>query len=240
MQVANTFMVPEIEAIMALDTILTIVDVEQFPELIRGKMAPLARLQVRDADMVVLNKVDLVNAKGLETTRSLVNQITPRVRILEARHGQVALDLIMGSGLHEAGGVQHKNGSDTPIVHLHDVPFVTWHWASDMPLSLPRLRSLIETLPDTIYRLKGIAYLEELPSHRIVLQMVGKRYNIGDTEPWGKHPPRSEIVMIASQNGLDRDALQLAFDDCIGTGDESQSHILRLRRLLEMDDAERR
>ena len=65
--------------------------------------------------------------------------------------------------------------------------------------------------------------------------MVGKRYNIGDTEPWGALRPRSEIVMIASQDGIDSDSLLQAFDDCIGTGDESQSPILRLARLLATD-----
>jgi hypothetical protein len=44
--------------------------------------------------------------------------------------------------------------------------------------------------------------------------------------------------MIASHNGIDRDALQRAFDGCIGDGDESQSPILRLTRLLAMDTRE--
>lgn len=62
--------------------------------------------------------------------------------------------------------------------------------------------------------------------------MVGKRYNIGDTEPWGNQPPKTEIVMIASQNGINQDALQHAFDNCIGNGDETQSFIFRLSRFL--------
>jgi Cobalamin synthesis protein cobW C-terminal domain len=82
---------------------------------------------------------------------------------------------------------------------------------------------------------KGLVYLEELPSHQVVLQMVGKRYHIGDTEPWGSLTPRSEIVMIASYDGIDSDALQGAFDGCIGDGDESQSPMLRLTRLLAAD-----
>ena len=233
-QVANTFMVPEIESMMALDTILAVVDAEQFPGLLQGDLASLARLQVQDADMVVLNKVDLVAAEELEMTRALVREVVPRVRILETTHGHVPLNLIMGNGIH-AASVRHANASQVQVGHLHDHPFSTWHWTSDMPLSLPRLRSVIETLPDTIYRLKGIVYLEEFPSHQVVLQMVGKRYNIGDTEQWGALPPRSEIVMIASQAGINNDMLQRVFDGCIGTGDESQSPILRLTRLLATD-----
>jgi hypothetical protein len=44
--------------------------------------------------------------------------------------------------------------------------------------------------------------------------------------------------MIGSQDGIDQDALQRAFDDCIGSGDESQSPILRLNRFLAMESEE--
>ena len=232
-QVANTFMQPEIERIMALDNVITVVDAEQFPGLLRGEMATLARMQVQDADMIVLNKVDLVDSKELAAVKTQLHDVAPRLRILEATHGRIPLDLMMGSGIHPVSSVRHTT-------EFHNHPFSTWHWTSDKPLSLPRLRSVIETLPDTIYRLKGLAYLEEFPSHQVVLQMVGKRYNIGDTEPWGLQPPRSEIVMVASQNGIDRDALQRAFDGCIGTGDESMSPILRLNRFLAMESGERK
>ena len=230
-QVANTFMLQEIENIMGLDNVITVVDAEQFPKLTQGEMAPLARLQVRDADMVVLSKVDLVNDKDLVAVKALVREIAPGTRILEANHGCVPLDLIMGSGIHAA----KARPWDPFRSHGHH-PFDNWHWTTDRPLSLPKLRSAIEKLPESIYRLKGIVYLEELPSHQVVLQMVGKRYNIGDTEPWGALTPVSEIVMIASHDGIDKDALQRIFDGCIGTGDASQSPILRLTRLLATDN----
>ena len=229
-QVANTFMLPEIEHMMALDNVITVVDAEQFPKLIQGEMAPLARLQVRDADMIVLNKVDLVNEKDLVAVTDLVREVTPGARILEAHHGCVPIDLIMGSGSHAATGRPWD-----PFRSHRQHPFATWHWTTDRPLSLPKLRSAIERLPESIYRAKGIVYLEELPSHQVVLQMVGKRYHIGDTEPWGALTPQSEIVMIGSHDGIHNDTLQHAFNDCIGSGDESQSPILRLARLLATD-----
>ena len=236
MPVANTFSSPEIEKIMALDSILTVVDAEQFPEILKGEMSSLARLQVRDADILILNKVDLVDAKTLESTKSLVRNIAPGTRMLESTLGIVSLNLITGMGLHTI------SKKDEPAIHnkhshQHEHPFSTWQWTSDLPLSFPKLRLLIENLPATIYRLKGIAYVEEMPSHQVEVQVVGKRSNIGDTELWADNSRQSEVVMIASKNGIDQDAMQRAFDDCIGTGDESQSPILRLRRLLEMDTA---
>ena len=234
-QVANTFMVPEIERLMALDAVVTIVDAEQFPATMQGEMASLARTQVEDADMIVLNKVDLVNHKELKAVKSLLQIVAPRLRILEATDGQVALNLMMGNGIHSVSRAQDVTSSHGQAGHRTGPSFSTWHWTSDMPLSFPRLRSAIEALPDTVYRAKGIVHLEELPSHRIVLQMVGRRYDIGDTEPWGEQSPRTEIVVIGSKDGFDKDALQRAFDDCIGSGDESMSPILRFNRFMAMD-----
>ena len=143
-------MLPEIERIMALDNVITVVDAEQFPGLLRGEMATLARMQVQDADMIVLNKVDLVDSKELAAVKTQVHDVAPRLRILEATHGRIPLNLMMGSGIAARSVVlRHID------VNSHNHPFSTWHWTSDKPLSLPRLRSVIETLPDTIYRLKG-------------------------------------------------------------------------------------
>ena len=44
--------------------------------------------------------------------------------------------------------------------------------------------------------------------------------------------PRSEIVLIGGRDGIDPEILQSAFDACIGTGDESQSPVLRLVKKL--------
>lgn len=113
-------------------------------------------------------------------------------------------------------------------------PFSSWHWTSGLPLSLPKLQNVIESLPETVYRAKGTVHLEELPTHQVAMQMVGKRYDLCDTERWGTVEPRSEVVLIALQDGLDADELRRRFEDCIGTGDESRSPVLRLTRRLDL------
>jgi hypothetical protein len=90
----------------------------------------------------------------------------------------------------------------------------------------------LEQLPETVYRCKGVIYLEEIPIARYVLQMVGKRYYLDESGLWGNELPRSEIVLIGGRKRIDPDKLLRAFDACIGTGDDSQSPILRLVRKL--------
>ncbi|MEM4204541.1 MAG: GTP-binding protein, partial [Candidatus Methanomethylicaceae archaeon] len=53
--IALTFMLPELRPYVVVDSILTVIDCEQLPSL-EGENAILADLQIRSADMVVLNK----------------------------------------------------------------------------------------------------------------------------------------------------------------------------------------
>jgi G3E family GTPase len=231
--VLNTFLETDLGAIFSLSSALAVVDAEQLPRL-PGEMADLARVQIQAADIVVLNKVDLVSAGELADVKQKVHDLRPGSRILEASHGQVPMELIFETG-SSASATPRGAGLPDRAEHPREHPFTAWAWSHDQPLSLPKLRSVLETLPDGVYRAKGIVHVEEMPAYRYVMQMVGKRYHLDETGPWGSEPPRSEIVMIGSRDGIDGEALQQAFDACVGTGDESRSPVLRLARKLGLD-----
>jgi G3E family GTPase len=194
-------------------------------------MADLARVQIQAADIVVVNKVDLVSAEDLSGVKKQVHEITPGSRIIEVTQGRVPLELIFADA-YRPSRTPRRGDSHDHDDRPHRHPFATWGWTSDRPLSLPRLRSTLETLPDTVYRCKGIVYLEDLPAFRYVLQMVGKRYHLTEIDRWGEEFPRSEIVLIGGRDGINAEALQRDFDGCIGSGDETQSPVLRLVRKI--------
>lgn len=93
--IANTFLLPELQRMLSLDSILCVVDSEQFSKL-SGESAALAELQVEAADIVVLNKTDLVDGESLAAIRSSIRAISARSQMLEAHHGRVPLSLILG------------------------------------------------------------------------------------------------------------------------------------------------
>ena len=215
----------------------------------------LALDQIAAADIVVLNKVDLVAAEELEDVKTnLMRRIVPRMklrkvslnvvdiqtdltrrnlpeaRILEVTYGQVPLELVLGVGRYEPEHLHRRAERDVHVhgveeEHVHDdgrhhdhsdhtLVFSTWSWTADKPLSLKALRGVFEELPNTIYRAKGVIHLHDMPDNRMILQMVGKRASLTLAAEWGHEPPRTQIVMIASQGGLDVEALRSQLEAC--------------------------
>jgi G3E family GTPase len=238
-EVILTFDDPTLQALMTIECLISVVDAELFPGLLDGEMRDLAMGQVHAADVVVLNKIDLVDNKRRLAVRALIADISPASRLVETTQGKIPLALALGASGHFPTGRQMSSAHDHApegAHHHHHLghPFSTWHWRSEKPLSFPKLRKVIEGLPETVYRAKGVIQLEELPRYKTAFQMVGKRYNFRDTDAWGEEPALSEIVLIASKDGFDPDLLQTQFEACIGTGDESQSPILQLARKLKI------
>jgi G3E family GTPase len=226
--VLNSFLETALVEVYEINGILAVVDAEQLPRL-EGEMAQLARHQLRVADLVVLNKTDLVSSDLLAQVRQLVQLLTPRSRIIDAVHGRIPVQVILDDH-HDAQRLPAKRAA--PGAPTRHDGLASWSWTSNQPLSLPKLRSALEHLPETAYRCKGVLQIEEMPHNRYVLQMVGKRHHLEESGHWGDQPPRSEIVLIGQHDGLDAHRLQETFDACLGTGDESQSPVLRLVRKL--------
>ncbi|HRF94408.1 MAG TPA: GTP-binding protein, partial [Aggregatilineales bacterium] len=189
--VANTFLMPEVKPVIRLDSILTVVDGEQLLDQ-KEDNQELAINQIAVADIIVLNKVDLVSVDELATIRNTIRTISPDARILEVTHGKVPLELVLGVGKYAPEKVAQRTEKD---VHVHDVDeehdhdhhhhdddehddhehthdhstvFSTWSWATDKSLSLQKLREMFEELPITIYRAKGVIYLADVPNRLVV------------------------------------------------------------------------
>ncbi len=93
--VAMTFVLPpELRETTYVDTILALVDAENLLRL-NGRSAMLARRQIAFADLLVLNKVDLVPAKTLRLVKEVLRDLVPDVRLLETTFGRVPLELVL-------------------------------------------------------------------------------------------------------------------------------------------------
>jgi G3E family GTPase len=220
--IVMTFLDQKYEGLLRLDSITCIVDAEAV--FTHGDDAALTALKIRQigfADMVVLNKVDLVGPEHIEVIKEWIGHHLNRIRIIEATRCDVPLEILLAVGrFHPAKVIsQRENSGVEEHEHHHEHPdvgamFQTWSYESDRPFSLEDLRQMVRReLPASIYRCKGIIFAADSPDKRLALQAVGRRTEIFELDGWGERTPKSQIVAIGA--AIDAQALSVRFDACI-------------------------
>jgi len=223
LEIALTFRTPELQNTILVDSVLTVIDTEQVRSL-QGENEILAVMQVGAADLVLLNKVDLVDDTQRDDVKKWVKSIVPKARILETTYGQVPVELVLGVGqfspdrLHNRATTDIHVHDETTAIHAHhdhSLIFNTWSWVSPEPLSLKALQRTVDNLPVGIYRAKGTVHLADDPQRVAYLQVVGKRASVRWGRHWDDKTPTSQIVVIGSEDSFDPADLQKRFDACL-------------------------
>ncbi len=97
--VAMTFAAGDLREKVRLDSIITVIDGENFDFEINN--TSVAYSQILYGDILLLNKSDLVNEKQLKKIEGFINKIKKEPRILRSTNSEVALHTIMSVGLFE-------------------------------------------------------------------------------------------------------------------------------------------
>ena len=117
--VAMTFLGSELRDQTRLDSIITLIDAENFSEEILA--SEVGRSQVIYGDILLLNKTDLVDAARLEAIESRLREVKTDARILRSEKGEVPLPLLLSVGLFESDRVvSAAEGHDHGHSHTHD------------------------------------------------------------------------------------------------------------------------
>ena len=204
--IAVTFTDAGLRDRIRLDSIACVVDAEQVfasPEQTKLKL-----WQIACADLLILNKVDLVGDEQVRKIRAWLDEHFHRYRLIEAKHCDVPLDILLSVGRFDAARiVDHEED--------HANTFATWSYETDQPLALEAVREAASRLPVNIYRCKGVIHSSDAPERRAVLQVVGKRVDISMQEGWGQRVPRTRIVAIGAAGSIETRRLEETFAACI-------------------------
>jgi G3E family GTPase len=226
--VAVTFVDPELQDRIRLDSITCVVDADQvfaYPE--QPAVEQLKLRQIALADMMVLNKTDLAGPEEVKKVRAWIDDHFSRLRIVETSYCDVPLEILLAVGRFdpalkgldrqavEYAGCIDANCRHEHHGHHHTNAFSTWSFETSRPLSLEALREAARKLPGNIYRAKGVIYTSEVPERRAVLQVVGRRVEISIQEEWGQRVPRTQLVAIGEAGSIDTTVMEGIFTYCI-------------------------
>lgn len=223
-RVANTLRYPGLRQRFDIDAIVTVVDAEQFDGL-TGEMANLASTQLEVADIIVLNKCDLVTSEQRAALKA--RWLYPHARIIEAQFGVVPLEIVFGVGglettrLHQRHGERHGHQHDDDCDHQHcehvdhHQSFDSWSWRGEGTFLLQPLRDMLQRLPRDVFRAKGIVHVAEAGDKRVFCQVVGPRVELKPGASWGEEIPTSQLVFIGRHGALDEVALAARISACL-------------------------
>jgi len=115
--VAMTFLGSDLRDATRLDSIITLIDAENFTEdILDGEVA---RAQVVYGDILLLNKCDLVSEERLTAVEARLREIKTDARILRSVKGEVSLPLLLSVGLFESDKVVADQESAEHSHHDH-------------------------------------------------------------------------------------------------------------------------
>lgn len=177
--------------------------------------SPLEELfeeQLGCADMVVLNKTDLVDAETLAKVEAQVDAETrPGVRIVRATQGAVDIAALLGiTAAAEDDLDSRKSHIDDGEEHDHDDfdSFVVGGGdVADLDALLVKLGEVIAA--HDVLRIKGMVAVAGKPS-RLVIQAVGPRIQHFFDRGWHAEEPRRTGLVVIGQKGLDQAAIEAA------------------------------
>jgi cobalamin biosynthesis protein CobW len=180
-----------------------------------GHDSPLEELfedQLACADLVVLNKTDLLDAARLaRVAAKLEARLRPSVKLLPARHGQIAASVLLGLGMAAETDIEaRRSHHDGETEHDHDEfkSFSVRLGEQPSPAALvDRLRPVIAA--HDILRVKGFAAVAGKPM-RLVVQGVGARVQHYYDRDWHDGEPREGRIVVIGQMGLDGGAVRAA------------------------------
>jgi len=192
---------------LALDAVVVVVDAETVRRRSTDKyVGDTVVGQLASADIIVFNKVDLVDGDTAVTTRGWLRGRAPQAVIVDAERAQVPPAVLfgtvpagVGTGAGESAQQQHQHP------HLHDQAdelFESWSWSSEDPIERALVEALMAELPDSVVRAKGILWLTD-DDRPTVLQRVGARWTLRPNTSASAVRPDSRLVFIGMRNAVD-------------------------------------
>jgi G3E family GTPase len=207
---------------LRLDSVIVLADAVTVRQHARDRYIGDVLLgQLRAADLLVLNKTDLISQQQRFDLHAWLAETTPRAPIIDAVNGAVSTEILFDTNREPGAGNRHLPKFGVPgawHVSRHDDTFFRWNFASEGVFDERRLSSVLDTLPAEVLRMKGFFRLSSAPDQWQVLQWVGRRWQLHPA-PEYREEGHSRLVAIGSPADFDTRILEQAFAPALVNSD---------------------
>jgi G3E family GTPase len=240
--VAQTFFVDEtVGRKTKLDAVVTVADAKWLQE--RLKDAPEAKNQIAFADVIIINKTDLVSADELGEVEARIRGINPYARVHKTVRCALPLPEVLGRNAfdldrileiepefletgdhhhdhhhdghqHDDHGHHHHHGG---LKHYHDEEMQSVSLRAEQPLDpdkfFPWVQTLVQEEGQNILRCKGILSFKDDPE-RFVFQGVHMILDGDHQRAWRSDEERSSRIVFIGRK-LSEASIRAGFEGCV-------------------------
>ncbi|KAJ4710777.1 COBW domain-containing protein 1 [Melia azedarach] len=222
----------QLESAVRLDSIITVVDAKnllfQINKYHHLSSFPEAIHQIAFADVVILNKVDLVSPVGsedsLDKLEKEIHEINSLAHIIRSVRCQVDLSEILDCRAYDATHVTHleallEEHQSIPSQNLHDSDVRTLSICESRPVNLDKVRLWLEEIlwdkkyGVDVYRCKGVLAVENSDQLH-TLQAVREIYDIVPARKWRTEENQMNKIVFIGHH-LNKDILVDSFRTCV-------------------------
>jgi len=210
--VAQTFLAPELEQHLRLDAVVTMVDSANIENWLDQNAT--AGDQIRHADLLVMNKLDLIGPEDVDRIRTHLAKFNTNARVLPSINAQVPAELLLDVDIHQPKEIMGTEPgfrpsfshyrAPSPLFPAHAEAIQSVSFAEDIELDYDRFDHFIQALPDGVFRAKGTVAIRGL-RRRVIFHRVGARNVLDQGAPWGDEARSCKAVFLGQH--FDSDAL---------------------------------
>ena len=214
--VAQTFFVDDgVRARTRLDAIVTVVDAKNLPARLLDSAE--AGDQIAFADVIVLNKTDLVTPEELEAVEAQIRAINRFATIHRTIRSEVAITDVLNQGAFDLNRVlAHTPAFLTEDEHEHNDEINSMSFTLEKPIDPEKFNAWIGVLlaerGQDLLRTKGILSYKD-DDRRFAFQAVHMIADGGFVGPWKDGDPRISRIVFIGRN-LNRPQFRRGFESC--------------------------
>ena len=215
--VAQTFFVDEDVADRTkLDAIVTVADAVHLDAQLGEHHE--AEEQIAFADVVLLNKTDLIQSENLESVETRIRKINPYAKIIRTARCDAPLEEVVGLNAFSLDRVLEVEPDflDSDHDHEHDDDITSVSFVSETPLDFEKFQTwfgkVLQTRGQDILRSKGILDFDGL-DERYVFQGVHMLMDGSPMGDWPKDKPKSSRVVFIGRD-IENMGLKEGFEAC--------------------------
>lgn len=227
MPVAQTFMMENFDGKTKLDSIVWVVDAQNFHDKITQSLQTTVE-QIESSHFIILNKVEGVDEETLTQIKTTIRTINKYAAIIDSDYCKVDIDAVLDTHLFAEDSIpwdRHDDHEDHNHHHDHDHDYHNHHgevshehsndkqqmekyfFKTDIPcFHLENIKHFLAEISENIFRMRGFICFKDYPNERYILQKAGSCFTLEKDENW--HGTSTASKMVCIWKDINKQALQ--------------------------------